>query len=218
MQSYTFISSLFYGLRARASNAASDILLMEVISQPRAFPLGMAIFFFCNKKNRTSIKVPRPDGSVINMEEKGSTVVSREIRKMAHQSPPLKGSAVLMVLYRNQSWRGINLRRKREDWPVNCHFHSTNAVLKALWGTALESRAGRAVAYTQHTYIGVASKAMLEETPKWKLRFDLWLTLSFSNRNGICMPFLLQRALPYSKKTMTLGHCSIYIVHHYPSF
>ena len=43
--------------------------------------------FFCNKKNRTSIKVPRPDGSVINMEEKGSTVVSREIRKMAHQSP-----------------------------------------------------------------------------------------------------------------------------------
>ena len=107
--------------------------------------------FFCNKKNRTSIKVPRPDGSVINMEEKGSTVVSREIRKMAHQSPPLKGSAALMVLYRNQSWHGINLRRKREDWPVNCHFHSTNAVLKALWGTALESRAGRAVAYTQQT-------------------------------------------------------------------
>ena len=41
---------LFFLRLTRASNAASDILLMEVISQPRAFPLGMAIFFLQQEK------------------------------------------------------------------------------------------------------------------------------------------------------------------------
>ena len=51
--------------RARASNAASDILLMEVISQPRAFPLGMAIFFATRKTELQSKSQSRMDLSSI---------------------------------------------------------------------------------------------------------------------------------------------------------
>ena len=49
----------------RASNAASDILLMEVISQPRAFPLGMAIFFATRKTELQSKSQGRMDLSSI---------------------------------------------------------------------------------------------------------------------------------------------------------
>ena len=62
---YIYIISFFTALSARASNAASDILLMEVISQPRAFPLGMVIFFATRKTELQSKSQGRMDLSSI---------------------------------------------------------------------------------------------------------------------------------------------------------